>query len=859
MLLYFLLFEIAILYLGTTTRSVNGDVTSFTNYWETSLILNKNTNCNSVCTSSTGQFVYAGCRSYGIFCSQDWGGSWVLCLNATDVAVQDPSGIPWTGCSTSSDGKFVYVVNGGEENSVFYSSNSGSSWKAAINVHLPEGSGIATDSTGQYVYVSSMDGVTAGFLYYSNNSGISWMNFFASAAEDDGYETDAITSITLCQDGSYGFYTTYDGKVFQIVDANTNKPARYDQIYVPTDPFLSVATSSDGKYTYASTADTTIYFSDNFGNAFNPLVNLYPYLTSIACTESGSTVFIASSKGNIYISTNFGAAKTWFNSSSQEGYTWYAITTNQDGQYTYAAGMTSNEEGVIYFMNSSATVNTGTPSSQPTSSPSTRPTVQPSAIPSGRPTSSPSAVPTLNAQFIAISPTLAASSTEISYSFTQLNTNGAIYLTAEVELSYLDVASGGYIVINTGNKSVVSDASSAVGLVTSATTQLISSNCAPVESCTSTSTVTCVSNLLIQPEAIESGGVLSLVASVDTSQIVSGSAYKPCDYGGADVKFVLTYTVSSYLLPTPVPTPAPTPSGGSKTNSNLLKSKSAPFYTIAIVVVIFTIAAVAIVRLRDKQSDSAKLGLLKTCASMALLGYHLISEILYVIFLAEIPPSRGLRYLFIIIVIARVLSVVPFAYFILLVFGPETWSTNYLQKMNVLDLNRSINTYAVVIIFMLVDHTLVVYLPWSPSAYVDQSGGFPDSHMFNTAMWIRMIQSIMSISVQIIVFRCNSGHLVAEEGINEATVSLLYFIASVLVFSVTALTVAIRIRITASTISSSSSTAVNAGPRSPADNRDSATNPMRAMSIEDNWVGNPVSNSTELKGVELNPRPSASQ
>jgi frataxin-like iron-binding protein CyaY len=815
--------------------------------------------CTAVCTYSN--YVYAGCYPWGIYCSSDQGSTWNNCYS--DKTTE------WVGCSAGDDGMTVFFMADGDSDNLFRSTNYGADWSQLTSVSCTGPTSVATNTgDGQIVYVlceGDTDNNYIGSAIYASFNG-------GDTFEVHGANGGAYWDVALSSDGDYAYYTYFGAYVECITDASEEYSQESVCLFKPSNVFTGVATDEYGTYVFAGTTAQGIWMSSDSGGTFTQASTLSNYWSSISCSQTGEYVFVADTSGGIYVSTDYG--DDWSESTTLSGASWNAIATSITGQYTYAAGTNSDGQGIIYFLNAEDyAAPTSTPTTNPSAQPSSKPSTSPSSLPTSIPSVTPTAAPSYKPHYNVTSGTLISTELTKVYSFTNLNLDVPIYVTAELLVSYLDVSSGGFIVINTGNESA---ASMAVGQASdsSSTVQILSSDCAPTQACTKTSTVTCVSNALILSGSAGSanGGTLTLVASVDDSQVVSGTVSTPCTYAGInDVKFAITYTLSSYLLATSRPTHVPTASSTSSTNTNnsinILQSKTIPFDAIAAVIVVFVVVAVAVVRLRDQQQKSTKLGLVRTTASMALLGYHLMSEIFYVIFLAEIPPSEGLRYLFIIIVIARLLSLLPTCYFILLLFGPDSLSKHYLRMINEIDLRENLNTYAVMLTFMFVDQNLVVYLPWLHSEFAELSSGYPDDHVFRIATSVRLIQLSMSIIVQVFVFHYNSGNLIAAEGYNEAVISLLYFVASVLVFIVTVIAIFIRTRMLMKAKGATSPTSSAPSSHDTGEKRESSTvaNPMRALSVEDDWNSSSQLNllnrqafkSTE--GMELSARMSHSQ
>ncbi len=226
--------------------------------------------------------------------------------------------------------------------------------------------------------------------------------------------------------------------------------------------------------------------------------------------------------------------------------------------------------------------------------------------------------------------------------------------------------------------------------------------------------------------------------------IGDGTTVSPnCIYKGtAGVYFVMTAKVGRM----PSPTSAPTILTDSVTQLN----SQAPYYVTGLAFFIFAGLGVVIVRLREKNATLVQLDIFKTCIELATLGASLISEI-YLI--ANMLTTPGYYQFGVCLLAFRLIHAIPSAYILITLFAPlDACKQSVYHKLISKDgLHEHLNEYTVVIVFIWVESLLLKLLPWSHSSFAALSFGFPDIYLMRNVLYVKLLQSLVSIIIQSIV------------------------------------------------------------------------------------------------------------
>lgn len=729
----------------------------------------------SIASSSSGQYLAAVAFTSsggGIFTSSNYGYEW--------IQTSAPTNSFWVSIASSSSGQ--YLVAAQYDGGIFTSSDFGANW--AVTSAQDSSStlwvSVTSDSTGQFLAAAQYN----NGIWTSSNFGVDWTQ------SCNCYLT--WQAVTSSSNGQYIVAAISGGTIFMSSEYGDN----FGSTNAPSMAWSGIAADASGQNIVATVNGGGIYTSNDYGQNWNMTSAPSPMAwTSVSSDESGQCLFAVISNGIIYYSLNNGVSWEQADSPNED---WLFVASSSDCKYVvavaYGAGIYANLYSPTSVPTSIPTSPSSSPSVVPTSSPSRQPTSQPSSAPSAppssqpssqpsrcptssptdtpstQPTTSPTSYPTYTSSAFDVEYTVQSTTAKSSYTFSGIGCDSIAYLSAFVEVSYLDVASGAFINITAGS------GDSAI---------VVAGECAPASSCGSAS---CAVNIDVSTAlSCQSGGMLTIYADTVNSQDATG-ALTLCSYDGTNhLQYALTYTLSAAPIPTGIPTLAPTLS--SNTPFIFQPSPNAPFYVIVAISLLYIALGVILVRLRDKSPTSfVEISLLVTCYDLALIGYHMASEIFYIMVLF----SKGLFTLAMLIIFNRIFSVLPALYFVLVTLGPAKYSQNYSKLLNQTFLFKNAPTFSVVILLMMFEQSMIRYFPWNASQYTKLSRGFPDQHLFQVCMVTKLLQLMVTLIVQIVVLAAADAILYGDSSSIETALVVMYLVSSILLFVVFTLVNVIR-------------------------------------------------------------------
>lgn len=698
----------------------------------------------SVAMSNVGQFVYVGASYSGFFQSLDFGNSWTLNVDIAAFAV-----------TCSSNGSVVFA--GGYN--IYRSTDFANTWTLTS---APTGNyhGLAASATGQFVYA-----VGSYALLYSDSYGDNWTASYGVNAS-----IYAFTAIACSKSGQYVTAISASGEVYN----SHNYGVNFTQVFTGLYESYAVTMSADGQYQVAGAQNGEengeyvkglIYRSTDYGLTWTATSVIAGDWICAAMSSSGQYVFAGLFEADVYYSADYGI--NWSKIQDSVG-DWYSIAVSGDAQFLAAVsfdiGIYTNQYNI--------------PSSMPTSQPSPTadkphsalPTSQPSRSPTRQPTRQPSSYPTYIPDTIVETVQVLATDASTTHTFNNLGCGSPVFVWASVLVSYLDADSLGAISITAG----VGDE-----------TIVLTDSCAPSSLCGS---VQCVANFNVSSVvSCSGGGSLTLSSSTVNVDQFTGVDTR-CTYNGTTgLQYALFYSVSAYPLPTANPTPAPTLQG----NGNFVfeASPETPFYIITLVVLIFLALGVFFVRLRDKKPGSLKMKILSVCVDLAWIGYHLSSEVFYII----VVYTEGLHDLAYGIVAIRSFSLVPGFYFLVSLYGPNQFSEYYDSKLNKTLLFKNASLYSLITVMMVVEQTMIRYLPWKECPYATMSRGFPDRHILTVCTMTKTAQLFCALGVQLTVLA--KTNVLHDSSKIALAIVLLYLISSIGTILMFVVTNGIRVRL----------------------------------------------------------------
>ncbi len=606
------------------------------------------------------------------------------------------------------------VRNGGMELSV----DGGATWVPSYAPVLPWEE-ICSDDSGQYlvaVNTNLEDGI-----YWSDNFGYNW-----TAANTDAEKYVNWRTVTSDATGQFAIAAATDSGGIYV---STDYGKTWNATTAPASQWTAVSSDKSGVYLTAVINGGKIYTSNNSG------VNWYPSNSeslswySVASDATGQFLVAVAGyqPGGIYNSMDYGV--NWY-ASSTENYYFYCVASDSSGRYLAAGTQVFN--GIL------VTDNTGTtfvPSVQPTVVPSPQPTSQPSSAPSSQPSSFPTYKHNTYEEVFVVVALEPMTRTTV----TNLGHNEPTYITVDVLMSYLSLASGGYITVTAGQ-----------GL----NTIVAATNCAPVSACTYSNTICSVNMDITNAMSSNEGGSIVLTSTVNTANI-NGATPQLCNRNGlTNIYYELNYTVSAFRQPTFTPTRYPTiaPTPSSKTiiqskNTPLITSDGAPFYVIGCAMALFAALGVIIVRMHDENKKLTPLRLLAVCFDLSIQGNIIVSELFYIVVLMQ-SSDEIFTILASILIFARLQNAVCGGYLLYKLYTPS-YKLYELLDNEVLLLHSKL--HSLIQIMMIFDCAMFRYLPWFKTDVTFQSMAFPDSQSFKLCMVTRILQSGIALVVQAMV------------------------------------------------------------------------------------------------------------
>jgi hypothetical protein len=301
---------------GNTLSTTNGNMTLTTTATWTQQTSAPPENWNSICCSSSGQFLAACVNSGGIYTSNDSGSTWILRSSA-------PQHI-WSSICSDSKGQFLAAcVNGG---GIYTSNDSGSTWILRPSAPQNNWSSICSDSTGQFLAAC----VNSGGIYTSNDSGSTWI--LRSSAPQHIWSS-------ICSDSTGQFLAAcvYGGGIYTSNDSGSTWILRPS---APQNNWYSICSDSTGQYLVACVYGGNIYTNSNFGGGtWSQTSAPSKNWISICSSSSGQYLTACVNGGNIYTSNNFGG--TW-GATTAPSKNWRSVCCSSSGDFLVACATGAN-------------------------------------------------------------------------------------------------------------------------------------------------------------------------------------------------------------------------------------------------------------------------------------------------------------------------------------------------------------------------------------------------------------------------------------------------------------------------------------------------------------------------------------
>ena len=328
------------------------------------------TGFNSVSISSTGQYALAANADYFggtglIFYSNDYGVTWEHSQSPTycwySVAISSTGQYGIASCSIP-QGTSDAIIN-------YYTSDYGVTWSPSSFTSSPSNPcSVSISSTGQYG-LACINGIST-YVYYTNDYGHTWTT--------SNSPINLWSNVTISSTGQhaiacyYNYY--YDINQMQVTSSGidyiefSTTPTVVDlsTILQPTNPaywsivpstsgqqeWWSVSISGTGQYGIAGCRasiqiTTTIYYSSDYGNTWNPSLGTsgLNFYAAVSISNTGQYGLALDGIYGIIYSYDYGASWTKVKGYSSQYFEWISISISGNGQYGIACSDGSN----IYY------------------------------------------------------------------------------------------------------------------------------------------------------------------------------------------------------------------------------------------------------------------------------------------------------------------------------------------------------------------------------------------------------------------------------------------------------------------------------------------------------------------------------
>ena len=437
------------------------------------------------------------------------------------------------------------------------------------------------------------------------------------------------------------------------------------------------------------------------------------------------------------------------------------------------------------------------PTSQPTSQPSIQPTSQPSSQPSSTPSSQPSSQPTLRPSSNPTKHKQLSESQQVLIPYNPTNPT-TVNIVNFINLGQMVKGSALYFNLALTSALIVGGNSNQYVLVSSLPSfpKNMTYSCKiPFQNQCSDPPYSCLLNIKMDKSFIHSstGGCVTFYYQ----PVYVTSEAPQCSYNGQAVSFVATFTISGYTVPTPYPTQSPTvfeliPPISPK---DAVRLQGAPYYIITFFIVCSLMYGVILVRIRDQFKEIIELPLLRVCIGLSIFSSSMSTEIAYItaLFIGNHTINHASTY-GVIILLARLMHLPVGVYTLRGILGSES-TTRYLPFLQQQHLLEKRNMYIGLFFLIGLDSTNTKYLPWLSSPFSKMSEGYPDYSLYRLCEYIKVMQSFISMLVQIIFIaqlnRVDNGGLKSLSSQSRVFI-ILSIIASIASFGFTSLGVMLQ-------------------------------------------------------------------
>jgi photosystem II stability/assembly factor-like uncharacterized protein len=282
-------------------------------------------------------------------------------------------------------------------------------------------------------------------------------------------------------------------------------------------------------------------------------------------------------------------------------------------------------------------------------------------------------------------------------------------------------------------------------------TRLYEGKCASITTC-SYSNTTCAVNILIPAALIQNNdiygeGTLTVVANLTSS---NGGQYESCTDNN-DVEYL--YELQFELSPQPL--------------SVLGTASKFTFHPLVLLVIFVACGTLASFGywLGTKYSQYPKARAVsrpEVIMQLAALGYLVSTELWFVLVFQLHGSDNIFRAMSLLLIEARVLSILPGIYLLMKVYGPPVIRSGfYLENMDIGFMRDNGITMRLLSAVLLLDARVIVYFPWKTTLPEDDHFGYPDAPTLDLCSIFKGISSVVCLIAQI---TCYSDAVLSRGG-----------------------------------------------------------------------------------------------
>ena len=244
----------------------------------------------------------------------------------------------WTSVALSANASHAYTIYGStqyENAKIYYSNNYLFSFNYLSVIPTGDYRELATSSNGQYLYITTGNGVYS----YSD---------YGYTATYSSSSLCTIASIACSSTGQYVAVTCYYGVAYisNNFGKSWSKPSGLSSI---SGIITGASFSSTGQYVTLVANGPAVYTSNDYGKSFTMTNSPAQSYSAVTSSADGTSIYAVASQSHLFKSTDSGL--TW----TPLFYAWYGVASSQSGQYRIVTTENYNDNAVYLSSDGGAT------------------------------------------------------------------------------------------------------------------------------------------------------------------------------------------------------------------------------------------------------------------------------------------------------------------------------------------------------------------------------------------------------------------------------------------------------------------------------------------------------------------------